>query len=220
MATIGGGAGARAASWLLGLLAPPRCLACGELAVGGRDQRLCSGCRLTLAAGPLCSEPIDGLAETRSAVPYSGPAVPLLARLKSGAAPAAAETMAELLTEALAPPEPDSTLVPVGADLGRRLRRGLDPAGELALALGVRLELPVAPILRRLDRRPQRGRGRRARLSRPPRFRALERSPERVLLVDDVITSGGTLRSCALALREAGATSVSAVAFARVPAAG
>lgn len=202
---------------MLGIVAPPRCLACGAMAADVLPERLCDRCRVALSVGPLVAGPVEGVTETIAAAPYSGSAVRLVARLKSGAAPAAAATMAELLAEALEPPPPDSVLVPVGAAAGRRLLRGLDPAQELALALGQRLGLGVAPMIRRLDRRPQRGRRREARLLDPPRFRILGSPPRTALLVDDVLTTGGTLRACAAALRVAGSDSVSAVVFARTP---
>ena len=44
---------------------------------------------------------------------------------------------------------------------------------------------------------------------------ATRAAPARVLLVDDVHTTGATLRACARALREAGATSVHALTYGR-----
>ncbi|MDQ2981981.1 MAG: ComF family protein, partial [Actinomycetota bacterium] len=65
--------------------------------------------------------------------------------------------------------------------------------------------------------RPQRG------LSRPDRRRNVARAfranccvPQRVLLVDDVYTSGATAAAAASALRKAGARRVEVVTFARV----
>ena len=203
---------------LAGLVAPPRCLGCGVLAVTRLHERLCDACRVELAAGSLRPCPVEGVAATIAATAYRGPAIRIVAALKSGAKPAAAETMAELLTEALGRLPGESVLVPVGPARGRRLVRGLDPAEELALALARRLGLRVAQVLVRLDRRRQRGRGRELRLREPPRFRVSGGAPPRAVLVDDVLTTGGTLRACAAALSAGGSRSVSALVFARTPA--
>jgi predicted amidophosphoribosyltransferase len=202
------------------LLAPPRCLGCGALVATRLHERLCDGCRVEIARGGPRSGPLEGLTSALAATAYRGPAVRVVSALKSGAKPAAAETMAELLAEALAPLAGSSMLVPVGPARSRRLSRGLDPAEELALALATRLGLGVARVLVRVDRRRQRGRCRELRLSDPPRFRVRGDVPARAVLVDDVLTTGGTLRSCASALSAAGSRSVSALVFARTPSGG
>lgn len=204
----------------LSLLSPPRCLACRRLAPGPLELRLCSRCRARLAVPPPAGAPIAGLDEWLAVADYRGPAMGLIAALKSGAAPAAAETIAELIAEALGPLEPATVVTPVGASRRRLLRRGLDPATEIAIALACRLGLVAEPILSRTDRRRQRGRPRELRLAEPPTFRARPPVPARVLVVDDVLTTGGTLASCARTLRAAGARQVAAVAFARTPAPG
>lgn len=203
---------------LLGLLVPPRCLGCRRLLEGAPELGLCIDCRLGLMGEPpAAGARLAGVDEWLAATTYSGPARGIVAALKSGAAPAAAMTAAELIAEALAAPADDTVLVPVGGSLRRRLRRGLDPAEEIALALSERLGLRLERSLRRLDRRRQAGRPRELRLSDPPRFIACAPAPARVLLVDDVLTTGGTLSSCARALRGAGSAAVAAVAFARTP---
>jgi predicted amidophosphoribosyltransferase len=77
----------------------------------------------------------------------------------------------------------------------------------------------VAPIIERDDGPRQVGRPREARLADPPRVRLLSdkvRLPsEDLWLVDDVVTTGATLEACAAVLRDAGATRVRALTFAR-----
>lgn len=198
------------------LLAPPRCLACRRLVAGELSEHLCHRCRRLLGAGPVAGDDVEGVRSLSAAAAYSGPALGLVAALKSGV-PAAAETAAELLCECLPRPAAGTVLVPVPATRLRRVLRGSDPAEALALALAARLGTPVRTPLLRLDHGRQRGRNRELRLADPPRFRATGELPPRVLLVDDVITTGATLSACSRALRMAGAVTVEAAAFARTP---
>ena len=103
---------------------------------------------------------------------------------------------------------------------GRRTdtrRRGFDHAEVLARLLGDRLGLPCLPLLERVgnpaDQAALNARERVANLAGAFRTRS---SPERVAIVDDVMTTGSTLTSCARALRAAGARSVEAVVAAAV----
>jgi predicted amidophosphoribosyltransferase len=108
-------------------------------------------------------------------------------------------------------------VVAVPAHVGRRRRRGFDPAALLAEAVAVRMGLPLVPCLRRRDRgRRQVGAGRRLRRS-AGRFaaEAIRPPPRAVLLVDDVHTTGATLDACARALKSAGAQWVGAVTYVR-----
>ncbi len=90
----------------------------------------------------------------------------------------------------------------------RRRRRGFDPAELLARALARRMGLPVRSCLRRLDRQPQTARSRAGRLAGPDLRVRRARIGGRVLVVDDVCTTGSTLRAAAAALRSGGAGSV------------
>jgi ComF family protein len=92
-------------------------------------------------------------------------------------------------------------------------RRGFDHAELLARGLATRIGLPAEPLLRRVGRAADQ-----AGLSGEERRRNLlgafeaRTTPEAVLLVDDVVTTGATLHACAGALRSVGTAVVEAVA--------
>jgi predicted amidophosphoribosyltransferase len=93
----------------------------------------------------------------------------------------------------------------------RRLAaRGYDQARALARALAPRIEVPAVPLLRRVaDPGPQARRGGRARRDAMRGvFEGIGRPPPRVLLVDDVLTTGATAGACAEVLLDAGAARV------------
>ena len=107
------------------------------------------------------------------------------------------------------------TFVPPDAD--RTLERGYHPAERLAQALEPHWQLPVVPLLERTGpARPQRGLSlaqRRANVR--DGFRPVGPAPTRVVLVDDVYTSGATVAAAASALRKGGARHVDVITFAR-----
>lgn len=92
-------------------------------------------------------------------------------------------------------------------------RRGLDHAGVIAAEVGRGLGLPVQPLLSRTGERPDQ-----ASLGAAERWANLQGAfvatdcPERVALVDDLVTTGATASACARALRAAGASRVEVLA--------
>ncbi len=115
-------------------------------------------------------------------------------------------------------------VVPVPLHWRRRLGRGFDQAGEIARPLAALLGLPCRPLLRRRRSTPPQ-----STLSRPDRLANLRSAfavrtrhaaalpGRRVLLIDDVATTGATLDAAAFALRHAGAAAVLAAVAARTP---
>jgi predicted amidophosphoribosyltransferase len=98
----------------------------------------------------------------------------------------------------------------------RRRERGFDQARLLARAVARRLGRPCRSLLTRSPGPAQTGRTLDARRSGPV-FAPRGRVPARVLLVDDVVTSGATVSAAAAALRLAGAEAVYVLAAARTP---
>lgn len=198
---------------MLRLLAPEFCIACGAAA----GSVLCGRCRQDLR--PIA----DG---ALGVFPYEGPAGALVRALKFHGRRSVAAVMAAHLIQADAigrgAVADGLVVVPAPGHRAHVRRRGLDHALLLARAFATRAGLECRPCLERLgDPLPQVGRGRSERVRGPAgliRIGPGTAAPPSALLVDDVVTTGSTLRACAEALRVAGTAEISAIAYARTTA--
>lgn len=209
----------------------------------GQALARCSTCALALPADlsggrgspslqcATCLRQPPPLEACFAAMPYAYPWSDLVARYKFGGDPAWAAVFASLLLQvpgvrtALERLQAEDWLVPLPLSAQRLQSRGFNQAWELAKALaqqsGSAAQVDARLLLRIRDTPPQAQLKREARLRNvkgafvvdPLRVQPLQ--GRRVLLVDDVMTSGASLFAAAQALRDAGATHVTALVFAR-----
>lgn len=225
---------------LLRVVLPPRCLLCGAPGADGRD--LCAGCTgdltLNTPCCPRCALPLETQAPLcgeclqheppfqASWAPfrYGHPLDLLETRFKFGRDLAAGRVLSELMIERAridAPYLPDA-LIPVPLHRVRLRERGYNQALELAQPLSRALGVPLRRdlLLRSKATPAQTGldAGARRRNVRgaftPLAGVAL---PSHVVLLDDVMTTGATLREAAKALTRAGVVRVDVWVLARAP---
>jgi ComF family protein len=147
---------------------------------------------------------------------YDGPVQEMILKLKFHRLRAAAEPAAQLILDSL-PSWPIDTVTAVPVSPARRRERGYNQAELIARQVAAALELPFAPLLARSGTSHQLGLDRRSRLELVQgAFYAVGTYPgRRVLIVDDVITTGATLTECAEVLTRVGAAEVWGAAVAR-----
>ena len=208
---------------LLGLLYPPKCPFCGRVLERGEED-WCASCRDELpwtepGGGKevencdACLSPLwyrDGVREGVHRYKFKG---------GRGHARLFGRLMAQCLRDRRAGPADLITWAPLHPK--RRRRRGYDQAELLARRVGELLELPVEGTLEKIRStavQSQTGEDADRRANVRGAYRALpglDLAGKRVVLIDDVTTSGATLAECAAALRGAGAESVVGLTFAR-----
>src|SRR5262249_19878489 len=180
----------------------------------------CDSCAATLARATGAPAPPAFVDEWFALYAYDGLARELVARIKYRNARAVVPFFADAIVDRMMMKTKWNldciTWAPT--TIARRRERGFDHAELLARATAQRLNVPARRLLTRNTRQPQTGRAYADRHD-GVRFRAAA-SPETVMLIDDVTTTGATLRAAARALRDAGTKRVLAAIVARTPAPG
>jgi competence protein ComFC len=190
---------------------PAECAGCGS-----RGAPICDACASTIKHAPPAPAP-PGIDAWFACFAYDGVAREAVARLKYRNARASLPYFANAIAQRIAPVYFDCvTWAPTTVE--RKRDRGFDHGQLLAREVARRTNTPMRRLLTRTSNDQQTGRpiGERR---RGPTFQSVtQKTPNAVLLVDDVATTGATLRAAARALRAAGTTTVIAATVARTPA--
>ena len=183
----------------------PRCAGCHSLS---EDFRVCSKCRSWL---PLKKIYISGN--------YEGVSKQLVKSLKFEQQRQSAEPMSKIMSELLHGISPDTILCPVPTAPKRIRERGFDHAKLISESLGSITGLKSKSLLRRKSNTRQLGSSRKQRITQVldefEQIDKLEIQGKKILLIDDVMTTGATLSAVAQILKSAGAEQVSAIIFAQ-----
>lgn len=213
----------KAVTFLLDLLYPPRCAFCHAF-LETSGEGVCAQCKTGLPfAQNGGRQRFSFVRACVSPLTYEGDVRESLLRYKFGGATGYAKVYGRLVADTvrteLAGEYDLVTWVPLSR---KRLRaRGYDQARLLARATAKELGLPLTPTLvKQRNTQPQSGTGdaakRRANIAGAYRMKnGADVTGKRILLMDDIVTTGATLSECARVLGKAGAEQVVCATVAR-----
>ena len=210
--------------WIGDLLFPPKCVLCGNV-LEKEELDLCKDCRMDAPEYPNRKSKRQFLDSFAAVWYYEGNVRKSLLRYKFHNARSFAAPYGRLLAMKLLElyPEGFDVLTWVPVSRLRKLRRGYDQVELLAKAVGKELGITPVPLLKKVrHNRPQSGitGAEKRRANVLGAYRVTDREAiagRRILLLDDILTTGATAGECARVLKTAGAKEVhcAAVAAAR-----
>ncbi len=193
----------------LDVVFPPRCAACGRV-----DMRWCDRCEAQLAAWPVNKQSAltSDILEIYATSLHDGLLAQAVHALKYQEMPHLAVPLARRLANVLNTwrIQPD-VIVPVPLHPQRQQERGYNQSALLAWELSALTDIPLRLDLVERTRytRAQVGLDRQNRLTNmADAFYAQNSDGLRVLIIDDVATTGATMTQCAQALRSAGSSQI------------
>ena len=189
---------------MLDLAGPPRCASCGLL-----GHELCARCRGTLVACPPLDAP-PPLARLVAGLLYEGAARDLVLALKLRGLRRSARPLVDALCAAAWRDGVGGDVVTwVPGNRPEARQRGFDHAEVIARGLAGRLGLPAVRLLEAVGgKRDQTSLSAAQRRENPKDAFVARAVHGRVVIVDDVMTTGTTICTCAGALLHAGAGAV------------
>ncbi len=209
-------------SALLDILFPPRCVFCRKIISGG--GKVCPECSTTLPeTGSNACQKGDFFSVCVSPFYYEDNVRESLLRFKfneaTGNASAYAEYLAKCISSELSGCYDLISWVPLSKK--RYKERGYDQAMLLAMATALELDTVAVSTLKKtvhVKKQSSMGSPEKRRANISGAYSVEDRElieGKRILLIDDIITSGSTLSECARTLREAGAAEVLCATVAR-----
>jgi ComF family protein len=202
----------------LDLLYPPRCFGCGRV-----DAVWCARCaeQLDAVVVELNPAPLPPLLSISATGTHAGKLQQAVHALKYAHAQQLTVPLGSRLLKALSSLHWQiDVVIPVPLHEARQRERGYNQARWLGEYVAQMRGIPCQPgaIERWRDTPSQVGRSRAERQANVSgAFRAATPLAERVLLIDDVFTTGATLQACALAAQQAGAQAVYALTVSAAP---